>query len=132
MIIKEIIACCTTRNKLYFYRTPCMTLDDVALFEPGRRRLPAIFQPTLKKFVRCRMFVPDGDRRHCPKSGRIVYQEHVPISNDHVMSIFILGHYFCDDLGMDLIFRFNGRPGKNSLKRDVACNFVFKPFKIVG
>jgi hypothetical protein len=77
-----------------------------------------------EEFVRSWMLVPDGDRRHCAQSGRVVNEKDVAIRNDHVVCEFILSDHLGNNLGMDICFRLSCSPSQNIRQAFVSVDGV--------
>ena len=75
------------------------------------------------------MLVPDGDRRHCPKSGGVIYKEHISIWDDHVMRKLILGHYLCNELRMYISFRLRRSPREYLIQPGMLIDFGSNRFE---
>lgn len=79
-----------------------------------------MFDPIFEKFVRRRMFVPNGDRRYCPKSGGIVNEKDVSIRHDHVMRVLILGDHLGYNLRMNFVSGLGRRPCDHGIQAFVS------------
>ena len=75
------------------------------------------------------MLVPNGDRRHCSKSGRVVYKKYVSIRNDDIMRELVLCHDFRNKLRMNLFFRLRRSPREHVLKPGMLIDFGSNRFE---
>src|SRR2546422_9569475 len=70
--------------------------NPIATLQAGRRGFPAARQPRVEQLAIRRLVTPDGDRRHGPQSGRVIYQVPALEGNEHVVSVFVLGENTLD------------------------------------
>lgn len=68
-----------------------MPEDDLSLAHRRGGRCPAPRQACFQQLIDCRIMIPDGDRRHHPKSGGVVNQpEAAEVSDQDVVAEFVL------------------------------------------
>jgi len=94
-------------------QTSRVAFDGVAILSIRRGRLPTVRDTAFEQFVGCRMFVPDGDRRHGSESGCVVNQKDIAIRNDDVVCEFILREHLSNRPRMHVGFRLCRRPREN-------------------
>jgi hypothetical protein len=81
-------------------RARSMPEYTIAPLKPGRSSRPACLEAGIKKFVRGRSVVPDGDRLHNAQSGGVINKDQRFAPRDYyVVSEFVLDNDLRDDLG---------------------------------
>jgi hypothetical protein len=69
------------------------------VFRSCRRRFPSSRYTSVEQFIRCRLMIPDGDRRHCTESRGIVNEPYAAgMTNDDIVGVFVLHDDVIDDL----------------------------------
>lgn len=78
-----------------------MPQDLIAVLQTRWSRFPSVRKSILQKLVSSRIFVPDGNCRHCTQSGGVVNEEDVFIRNNYIVRKFVLGDHFSYGLRMN-------------------------------
>ena len=111
-------------NEILFQHTRRVPIDHIAVLQSRRRRLPSFRNPVFQKLIRGRMLIPDGDRRHGSKSGRVVNEKDIATGNDNVVGKLVLGYDLRHDLRMNFTFRLTRGPGEHVAEPFVAADLL--------
>jgi hypothetical protein len=68
--------------------------------------------------------IPNGNCRHCSKSGRVVDQKNVSIRHDYVVRELILRYDFGDELRMYFILGLGRGPRKNLVETTMQIDLT--------
>ncbi len=97
--------------------------NPIATLQAARCGFPAARQARVEQLAIRRLVTPDGDRRHGPQSGRVIYQVPALEGNEHVVSVFVLSENTLDVDRRTLI----APPIEHALERGMRGNAGRQP-----